>query len=161
MRLRAIALTLAATLAFAVPASTAFADDRAVYAEWNKDDARGTTLVNRIHSEIKRYNRSRGRRWRPVYRAAKRYVRFNAAKRRAITALTASTPDGEEVRTLAIKALRTSEMGNTSFAREIRLLARRRERAADRALDRAEELTAKAAKLRKQVIRGFRELGFG
>jgi hypothetical protein len=160
MKIRLIALTLVAAFALALPA-TASADDRGVYTAWSKEDARGKKLHQRFNRAFKRYKASDTRVWKPIYRASRAIAKYGADTQAAVKAQSASTPEGENVRAIALKALRFDRASYTNLARGIRLAARGRRRAAGKALNRAVRQERTALRLIRRANRGFKELGFG
>ena len=157
IRLIACAVLLVALL---VPAAPASATDQTLFDTWNTGyAAESKRAIKRFNRESRRFQRSDFRRWRGLYKASRAIYRIAGKLDRDIKADSASTPGGEEARTLALTSLKWSKRSTNQFSRGVRLGGRKRYRAAASAFKKSGRLGDRAVSYAKRTDRAFRALG--
>jgi hypothetical protein len=155
---RALALLVAVFLL--LPAAAAQADDAGLWSVYSSEPPEVTAAVSTFEKEFKRFERTRGRRWRPLVSVSNRLA--GLLTKGVIPQVEAQQPSsstGGKVKQLVIRELQELSRGYRLVAAAARNAAKGR-RAAISQGRRADRAFARAVSYDKRVVRGFKALGF-
>jgi len=143
----------------AVPAAPAAADDAALWNAYSAGNPEIDAAGRAWTRALEQWERSRGRRWRPVVKTSLRLDQLAAGVESQVAAQQPSSSTGEKVKQLALLELEEIRRGYRLTAAAARDAARGRRRAISEG-KRADRAFARAVRYGRRVERAFKALGF-